>query len=55
MHQQHTQSGTFVTPAEVFADLSPYSGGGSAKTVDGARKCRESSGTSSDEQLGFCR
>src|SRR4051794_6836557 len=32
--------GTFVTPAEVFADLSPYSGGGSAKTVEGARDCR---------------
>src|SRR3954453_18939981 len=25
-----------MTPAEVFADLSPYSGGGSAKTIDGA-------------------
>src|SRR3954470_9835436 len=30
------QSGTFVRPAEVFADLSPYSGGGSAKTIDSA-------------------
>src|SRR4051794_18659027 len=37
---RRTERCLLVTPAEVFVDLSPYSGGGSAKTIDGARECR---------------